>query len=171
MDANDRAASPHEMPHLGDPERWGGNSVIDITLDAFNSDYVKRGRQFIRVQLPNLMARAFDLTCVFSARGLDTSGGPPGDIPLYLLNLAWGTGQNSSIDGQIDLLAAATANPIWRKTTNTAGQVTAWSVSLPLAIPVVSLAITAEAHITATAPGVRTVRFEFDCFVSPRSLG
>ena len=161
----ERARNVKRLPHLGDPERWGGQETVNVNVIAGGPvAYEVAGQQFIRAQLSELLAVTWDLTCIFSSTGIDTT-----DTVDYYLRYAFGTGQ-ASVIGYIDILEAAALGTPWRKTVN-GSVVTGWGISLPTPIPGCAVAIAPVVKLTTAGTPVanRNVAVDFFAFISPRS--
>ena len=167
-----RAINTRDLGVLGDPERWGGQSQLSITIPGQLQVF---SPQILRVQCADLIARSWELLAHWEITGLD-----PGDtITRCGLELTIGVGQASQ-RVVLDLSVAATGAyptglpampPIAFENVPAPGGYSLGTVSLQWPLPATALA---ARFVLAIDPGVvaapHVVRAFCFAAVSPRAL-
>lgn len=169
MNAFDRATSPGVLQGLGDPERWGAHGEVSLLVPIGAGTYTHTGNQLIRVQVPDLLARGWLVSCLLSAQGIDPNALDP-DRPDYFLEITSGVGV-TSYTARLDVGRLATAGP-WVATLNSAAQLVAGFAQMPTPVPATAMAIRPVVSVRHAGAVVadHTVRVSFDISVCPVSL-
>lgn len=156
----DRAQSRRDLAHLGDPERWGGADHLVAHVQRAGV-WRREGAQIIRAQCADLIARAWELTAVWTLKGLTA-----GDVPEFYLDVTIGSGQSTSV-GRLSLLPAIIA-PVPSHWVVTA---TGGTLSLPQPLPAVALAVRGLLIVTnAGGDPDHNVDGDVSVVVAPRAM-
>jgi hypothetical protein len=162
-----RATNNAPLSGLGDPERWGAHETFTVEVGTPIATYTGKGKQFVRAQAPDLLARGWALVATMRARGLTTVG--PDEISFYL-DIRAGAGQNT-LEATLDIGLLARNGP-FLTVLNAAGQIEDGTALLTAPLPASSLAITPRATVSRRMGGVldHTVTIEISVQIAPWSL-
>lgn len=159
----ERARNLVDLGCLGNPERWGGVARLEVSVPTgVASDRIVQSQQFIRAQVADLTARAWELVAFWQLQNVG-----PNDTYQFKLLVTAGTGQ-----------ASGTGNVILTPPIGIAPVLTAWEttgtfgvVHLPEPIPACALAIRAQLQVQA-AGGDPAHLFVANCQVAiaPRAI-
>lgn len=170
----ERAISPDTLTGLGDPERWGAHADLSLVVGGGPPGiFETKGPQFIRVQVPDLLARSWSIMARFET----TTDLPESDTLEIFLNVAAGAGQMTMLN-QLDVQALVATTyggprPFWRYTLDRSGTYPIMGVAqLPSPIPGTALAISPYMRVTTSLllPMTHIVSVAFDVIVAPWSL-
>lgn len=170
----ERAISPDVLTGLGDPERWGAHADLSLVVGGGDPGlFEARGPQFIRVQVPDLLARSWSIMARFDT----TTDLPESDTLDIILAVSAGAGQ-STMHNQLDLQALVMATfggprSFWRSTLDRTSSYPINGVAqLPSPIPGTAIAISPIIRVTTSLflPMTHVVSVSFDVVVAPWSL-
>lgn len=157
----ERNANLINLDHLGDPERWGGTDTITLAVGV-GAPAQAFGRQFIRAQVPHLLARAWDLAGSYVMEGFDSIND---QIVICALEVTFGVGSSSqsilvNCDGRLD----PPVNGSLLQTLNGGG---GFAAARP--IPGAAIAVRPLLSLTSVA-ALHTISVSFSAGISPRSV-
>lgn len=148
---------------LGDPLTWGGTSDVIFTVPGggpFTGQAF--GKQAVRVQTKDLLARSWDLTCTLVVTGFVT----PGDTVVEAsMEVTYGVGQVTGVGFM--QLAHLGGGPVAQGDWLFHGTVD--TISLLVPVPAAALSARLFVSMTSTA-AAHVVTFASQVVVSPRAL-
>lgn len=160
-----RAENDTPLPGLGDPERWGGTAAVSVQVGSAPGTYVGIGPQIVRVQAPDLLARAWQIASAFECRTVESDA-----EVYYYLRLAWGAGQASTIR-DLDLVSMARSLPLFNLDLDGYGNIVNGACLSQVPIPASALALTPVVRVKALDTGhPYTLECRISAYVAPWSL-
>jgi hypothetical protein len=159
----ERARNEKLLPHLGDPERWGGDGKVAVHVPAgiAPSDTTRYSGQVVRAQVDDLTARAWEIVIRYKLTGLDVT-----DVHQLALELTLGAGQTSFAGLILVSPAVATAPPSWWIRTPAEGTI---QVTAP--VPAAAVAARFQLNVKGTGiPAAHDVVATGSVLIAPRAL-
>jgi hypothetical protein len=158
----ERARNVDGTWNLGDPERWGGT----VTVTAAAGQRLTPGPQIVRVQVPELVARSWDIVAAWSI-----SGWNPATDTLNAFGLAAVFGAGQTTDGGLILLDGRVAQPGRFLNGDSATDVDPQgTVQANLPVPAAALALSLVFIASTVAPLPRSWTVKVSAAVAPRAL-
>jgi len=158
-----RASNEESLGVLGDPERWGARGEVSVLVPTGNaSDQTNFSEQIVRAQCAELIARAWEVSCIWAVDGRDA-----GDTMTLSLHVTWGVGQ-ANAQGYIVLptVVVAPAGAFPWQTNPIEG-----TLQLPRPLPAAAISIRGRLRIVAAGgAAAHTVLATLGVFIAPRAL-
>jgi len=150
---------------------WGAHGAYALTVpNGAVGEIAGVGQQIVRVQVPDLLSRAWVIVVTYAASGLIDVDETLADQPLYFLDVTFGSGK-ATATARLNLLAASAASPWWLPRLNLAGRVVAGCAQVPTPLPATAIAIRVGGGVRRSDPTVaHEVAFAYTVSVAPWSL-